>query len=65
MAKIFNIPSLREPAFRRYAIKIHTGKYYISNYFDTKKEMLNELNLHKKNIATPYILKQNKYERFI
>jgi hypothetical protein len=65
MAKIFNIPSLREPIYRRYSIKINKGGYYVSHYFDSKKEMLNDLKLYKKDMATPYILKQNKYISFI
>ena len=65
MTKIYNIPSLREPVYRRYVIKIYNGSYYIKNYFDSKKEMIKELKLYKKSIATPYILKQNQYERFV
>lgn len=65
MAKIWNIPSLREPIYRRYSIRINKGNYYISHYFDSKKEMINDLALYKKDIATPYILKQNKYTLFI
>ena len=65
MPKIYYIPNLREPVYRKYVIKIYNGSYYIKNYFDTKSEMLKELTLYKKSIATPYILKQNQYERFI
>jgi Fe-S-cluster containining protein len=64
MSKIWYIPSLREPIYRKYSIKINNGGYYVSYYFDSKKEMLNDLMLYKKNMATPYILKQNKYILF-
>ncbi len=64
MAKIWNIPSLREPIYRRYSIKINKGGYFVSHYFDSKKEMLTDLMSYEKDMATAYILKQNKYILF-
>ena len=65
MAKIYNIPSIYEPTYRKYAIRLSMISYHIWHYFDSKKEFLEDLDGYKKSKAKGFEFKNNKYIPFI
>lgn len=50
--------------YRRYALCINKGSYFIWNYFDSKKSLLKDFNLYDTSIVRSFVFKNNAYISF-